>query len=63
MCDAIVLLMVLAHLLDGFGIELDITLVPTYISKITRGQLNTLPQFSRPFEMVNNALQNNWKII
>lgn len=50
-----VYILLLARLLDGFGIGLAITLVPAYISEIapseTRGQLNTLPQFSGSFGM------------
>lgn len=45
-----VYVLLLARLLDGFGIGFAITLVPAYISEIapseTRGKLNTLPQFS-----------------
>lgn len=45
-----VYVLLLARLLDGFGIGLAVTLVPVYISETapsdTRGLLNTLPQFS-----------------
>lgn len=45
-----VYVLLLARLLDGFGIGLALTLVPAYISEIapsdTRGKLNTLPQMS-----------------
>jgi len=42
-------ILLLARLLDGFGVGLSVTLVPLYISETapteTRGLLNTLPQF------------------
>ncbi|XP_072957738.1 monosaccharide-sensing protein 2-like [Typha angustifolia] len=42
--------LLLARLIDGFGIGLAVTLVPVYISETApseiRGSLNTLPQFS-----------------
>lgn len=45
-----VYVLLLARLVDGFGIGLAITLVPAYISEIApaeiRGKLNTLPQLS-----------------
>jgi len=45
-----VYVLLLARLVDGFGIGLAVTLVPLYISEIApseiRGRLNTLPQFS-----------------
>ncbi|XXG39221.1 hypothetical protein AAC387_Pa01g0239 [Persea americana] len=45
-----VYILLLARLLDGFGIGLAVTLVPVYISETApadiRGSLNTLPQFS-----------------
>ncbi|KAM1062415.1 hypothetical protein ACFX15_026238 [Malus domestica] len=45
-----VYVLLLARLLDGFGIGLAVTLVPVYISEIAppeiRGLLNTLPQFT-----------------
>jgi MFS family permease len=45
-----VYVLLLARLIDGFGIGLAVTLVPLYISEIApseiRGRLNTLPQFS-----------------
>ncbi|GAA0161080.1 hypothetical protein LIER_17482 [Lithospermum erythrorhizon] len=45
-----VYVLLLARLLDGFGIGLAVTLVPVYISETappeTRGLLNTFPQFS-----------------
>ncbi|KAH9308690.1 hypothetical protein KI387_036601, partial [Taxus chinensis] len=45
-----VYILLLARLLDGFGIGLALTIVPVYISEIapseTRGKLNTLPQLS-----------------
>ncbi|XP_057956944.1 monosaccharide-sensing protein 2-like [Malania oleifera] len=45
-----VYVLLLARLLDGFGIGLSVTLVPVYISETAppeiRGQLNTLPQFT-----------------
>ncbi|XP_078155512.1 monosaccharide-sensing protein 2-like [Carex rostrata] len=45
-----VYMLLLARLIDGFGIGLAVTLVPVYISETapaeTRGLLNTLPQFS-----------------
>jgi MFS family permease len=45
-----VYVLLLARLVDGFGIGLAVTLVPLYISETApseiRGQLNTLPQFS-----------------
>lgn len=44
-----VYVLLLARLLDGFGVGLAVTLVPLYISETApsemRGQLNTLPQF------------------
>ncbi|KAJ4962685.1 hypothetical protein NE237_022624 [Protea cynaroides] len=44
-----VYILLLARLLDGFGIGLSVTLVPVYISETAppeiRGMLNTLPQF------------------
>lgn len=45
-----VYILLLARLLDGFGIGLAVTLVPVYISETAppeiRGSLNTLPQFT-----------------
>lgn len=45
-----VYVLLLARLLDGFGIGLAVTLVPLYISETApseiRGRLNTLPQFT-----------------
>ncbi|XP_051194072.1 monosaccharide-sensing protein 2 [Lolium perenne] len=45
-----VYVLLLARLIDGFGIGLSVTLVPLYISETAptdiRGLLNTLPQFS-----------------
>ncbi|KAL2895228.1 Monosaccharide-sensing protein 1 [Bienertia sinuspersici] len=45
-----VYILLLARLLDGFGIGLAVTLVPIYISETSppdmRGGLNTLPQFT-----------------
>lgn len=45
-----VYVLLLARLIDGFGIGLAITIVPVYISETAppeiRGQLNTLPQFT-----------------
>ncbi|XAR73069.1 hypothetical protein NMG60_11019929 [Bertholletia excelsa] len=45
-----VYMLLLARLLDGFGIGLAVTLVPLYISEMAppdiRGLLNTLPQFT-----------------
>lgn len=45
-----VYILLLARLLDGFGIGLAVTLVPVYISETSppeiRGLLNTLPQFT-----------------
>lgn len=45
-----VYVLLIARLLDGFGIGLAVTLVPVYISETapseTRGLLNTLPQFT-----------------
>lgn len=45
-----VYMLLLARLLDGFGIGLAVTLVPVYISETAppeiRGLLNTLPQFT-----------------
>ncbi|KAL5713752.1 trans-aconitate methyltransferase 2 [Ranunculus cassubicifolius] len=45
-----VYVLLLARLLDGFGIGLSVTLVPVYISETApseiRGLLNTLPQFT-----------------
>ncbi|KAJ7967061.1 monosaccharide-sensing protein 2 [Quillaja saponaria] len=47
--------LLLARLLDGFGIGLAVTLVPLYISETAppeiRGLLNTLPQFTGSFGM------------
>lgn len=44
-----VYVLLVARLLDGFGVGLAVTLVPVYISETApseiRGQLNTLPQF------------------
>lgn len=41
--------LLLARLIDGFGVGLAVTLIPVYISETSppeiRGQLNTLPQF------------------
>ncbi|KAG0488472.1 hypothetical protein HPP92_007283 [Vanilla planifolia] len=45
-----VYILLIARLIDGFGVGLAVTLVPVYISETSppeiRGQLNTLPQFS-----------------
>ncbi|XP_020573051.1 monosaccharide-sensing protein 2 [Phalaenopsis equestris] len=45
-----VYILLLARLIDGFGVGLAVTLIPVYISETSppeiRGQLNTLPQFS-----------------
>ena len=45
-----VLVLLLARLVDGFGVGLAVTLVPVYISETAppeiRGLLNTLPQFT-----------------
>ncbi|KAJ8453065.1 hypothetical protein Cgig2_014828 [Carnegiea gigantea] len=45
-----VYILLLARLLDGFGVGLAVTLIPLYISETapteTRGLLNTLPQFT-----------------
>ncbi len=45
-----VYVLLLARLIDGFGIGLAVTIVPVYISETAppeiRGQLNTLPQFT-----------------
>ncbi|RRT65226.1 hypothetical protein GW17_00026594 [Ensete ventricosum] len=45
-----VYVLLLARLIDGFGIGLAVTLIPVYISETAppeiRGSLNTLPQFS-----------------
>ncbi|KAA8532091.1 hypothetical protein F0562_006767 [Nyssa sinensis] len=45
-----VYILLLARLLDGFGIGLAVTLIPVYISETAppeiRGMLNTLPQFT-----------------
>jgi len=45
-----VYVLLLARLIDGFGIGLSVTLVPLYISETApsdiRGLLNTLPQFT-----------------
>ena len=45
-----VYVLLIARLLDGFGIGLSVTLVPVYISETAppeiRGLLNTLPQFT-----------------
>ncbi|GLT29243.1 hypothetical protein SLA2020_041200 [Shorea laevis] len=45
-----VYILLLARLLDGFGVGLAVTLVPVYISETAppeiRGMLNTLPQFT-----------------
>ena len=45
-----VYILLLARLLDGFGVGLNVTLVPLYISETAppeiRGLLNTLPQFT-----------------
>lgn len=45
-----VYILLVARLLDGFGIGLAVTLVPVYISETAppeiRGSLNTLPQFA-----------------
>lgn len=47
--------LLLARLLDGFGVGLAVTLVPVYISETApaeiRGLLNTLPQFTGSFGM------------
>ncbi|KAK8935985.1 Monosaccharide-sensing protein 2 [Platanthera zijinensis] len=44
-----VYVLLLARLVDGFGVGLAVTLIPVYISETSppeiRGQLNTLPQF------------------
>lgn len=45
-----VYILILARLLDGFGVGLSVTLIPLYISETApteiRGLLNTLPQFT-----------------
>ncbi|KAF0896594.1 hypothetical protein E2562_026297 [Oryza meyeriana var. granulata] len=45
-----VYVLLLARLVDGFGVGLAVTLVPVYISETSppeiRGRLNTLPQFT-----------------
>lgn len=50
-----VYVLLLARLIDGFGIGLAVTLVPVYISETApaeiRGLLNTLPQFSGSLAM------------
>ncbi|KAJ1260852.1 hypothetical protein BS78_10G264400 [Paspalum vaginatum] len=50
-----VLVLLLARLVDGFGVGLAVTLVPVYISETSppeiRGLLNTLPQFTGSFGM------------
>jgi len=50
-----VLVLLLARLVDGFGVGLAVTLVPVYISETAppeiRGLLNTLPQFTGSFGM------------
>ncbi|XP_074581331.1 monosaccharide-sensing protein 2-like [Curcuma longa] len=50
-----VYILLLARLIDGFGMGLAVTLVPVYISEIApaeiRGLLNTLPQFSGSLAM------------
>nr|CAD1818872.1 unnamed protein product [Ananas comosus var. bracteatus] len=50
LCAPNVYMLLLARLIDGFGIGLAVTLVPVYISETAppeiRGLLNTLPQFS-----------------
>ncbi|KAK4340711.1 hypothetical protein RND71_039212 [Anisodus tanguticus] len=50
-----VYVLLLARLLDGFGIGLAVTLVPVYISETAppeiRGRLNTFPQFTGSFGM------------
>ncbi|KAL6603416.1 hypothetical protein ACP70R_043777 [Stipagrostis hirtigluma subsp. patula] len=50
-----VFILLLARLVDGFGVGLAVTLVPVYISETAppeiRGQLNTLPQFTGSFGM------------
>ncbi|KAF9618717.1 hypothetical protein IFM89_002412 [Coptis chinensis] len=50
-----VYVLLLARLIDGFGVGLAVTLVPIYISETApseiRGSLNTLPQFLGSFAM------------
>ncbi|XP_062234270.1 monosaccharide-sensing protein 2-like [Phragmites australis] len=50
-----VFVLLLARLVDGFGVGLAVTLVPVYISETSppeiRGLLNTLPQFTGSFGM------------
>ncbi|RCV20433.1 hypothetical protein SETIT_4G055400v2 [Setaria italica] len=50
-----VVVLLLARLVDGFGVGLAVTLVPVYISETAppeiRGLLNTLPQFTGSFGM------------
>ncbi|KAM0831208.1 hypothetical protein ACQ4PT_065703 [Festuca glaucescens] len=50
-----VYMLLLARLVDGFGVGLAVTLVPVYISETAppeiRGLLNTLPQFTGSFGM------------
>ncbi|TVU07516.1 hypothetical protein EJB05_40874, partial [Eragrostis curvula] len=50
-----VVILLLARLVDGFGVGLAVTLVPVYISETAppeiRGLLNTLPQFTGSFGM------------
>ncbi|CAL4889989.1 unnamed protein product [Urochloa decumbens] len=50
-----VAVLLLARLVDGFGVGLAVTLVPVYISETAppeiRGLLNTLPQFTGSFGM------------
>lgn len=53
-----VYVLLLARLLDGFGIGLAVTLVPIYISETAppeiRGLLNTLPQFAGSIGMFSS---------
>lgn len=53
-----VYVLLLARLLDGFGIGLAVTLVPIYISETAppeiRGLLNTLPQFTGSIGMFSS---------
>ncbi|XVF44693.1 hypothetical protein PTKIN_Ptkin02bG0144600 [Pterospermum kingtungense] len=50
LCSPNVYVLLVARLLDGFGVGLAVTLVPVYISETAppeiRGLLNTLPQFT-----------------
>lgn len=71
-----VYILLLARLIDGFGIGLAVTLVPVYISETAppeiRGLLNTLPQFTGSAGMflsycmvfgMSLMVQHDWRVM